>query len=58
MDSHAPTPSPARDVPPAFLAALSARFGAQCSMAAAVCAQHGRDEGSLQAPPSAAVVFA
>ena len=58
MDSHAPTPSPARDVPPAFLAALSARFGAQCSMAAAVCAQHGRDEGSLQAPPPAAVVFA
>ena len=58
MDSHAPTPSPARDVPPAFLATLSARFGAQCSMAAAVCAQHGRDEGSLQAPPPAAVVFA
>lgn len=27
-------------------------------MAAAVCAQHGRDEGSLQAPPPAAVVFA
>ena len=58
MDSHAPTPSPARDVPPACLAALSARFGAQCSTAAAVCAQHGRDEGSIQAPPPAAVVFA
>ena len=47
-----------RPVPDAFLAALSARFGAQYSAAQAVREQHGRDEGSLQAPPPSAVVFA
>jgi D-lactate dehydrogenase (cytochrome) len=47
-----------RPVPQALLDALAARFGAQCSTAQAVREQHGRDEGSLQAPPPAAVVFA
>ncbi|KQM79513.1 FAD-binding oxidoreductase [Xylophilus sp. Leaf220] len=47
-----------RDVPPAMLDALSTRFGAQCSFAAAVREQHGRDESSFIAPPPAAVVFA
>ena len=48
-----------RAVPEALLQALQARFGAaQCSTALAVREQHGRDEGSLQAPPPAAVVFA
>ncbi len=49
---------PSRDVPPALLQALAARFGAQYSAAAAVREQHGRDEGSISAPPPAAVVFA
>jgi len=47
-----------RPVPQAFLDALTARFGAQCSTAQAVREQHGRDEGSLRAPPPSAVVFA
>ncbi len=47
-----------RPVPPAFLDALQARFGGQCSQAQAVREQHGRDEGSMQAPPPSAVVFA
>ena len=47
-----------RPVPQALLDALAKRFGAQCSTAQAVCEQHGRDEGSLQAPPPSAVVFA
>ncbi|KAB2897408.1 MAG: FAD-binding protein [Burkholderiaceae bacterium] len=47
-----------RPVPQALLDALAARFGAQCSTALAVREQHGRDEGSIQAPPPAAVVFA
>ncbi|MDD2711559.1 MAG: FAD-binding protein, partial [Simplicispira sp.] len=47
-----------RAVPPVFLQALQARFGQQCSQAAAAREQHGRDEGSLQAPPPSAVVFA
>ena len=47
-----------RDVPQALIDALQARFGAQCSTAQAVREQHGRDEGSLQAPPPSAVVFA
>ena len=47
-----------RPVPQALLDALAARFGAQCSTAQAVREQHGRDEGSLQAPPPSAVVFA
>ncbi|MGE4330723.1 FAD-binding oxidoreductase [Diaphorobacter sp.] len=47
-----------RNVPPALQAALQSRFGAQCSTAAAVREQHGRDEGSISAPPPDAVVFA
>ncbi|MBW7833612.1 MAG: FAD-binding protein [Simplicispira suum] len=47
-----------RPVPQALLDALATRFGAQCSTAQAVREQHGRDEGSLQAPPPSAVVFA
>ncbi|GKT26368.1 FAD-linked oxidase C-terminal domain-containing protein [Acidovorax sp. SUPP3334] len=47
-----------RAVPEALLDALAARFGAQCSTAQAVREQHGRDEGSLKAPPPSAVVFA
>ncbi|AVS69086.1 2-hydroxy-acid oxidase [Paracidovorax avenae] len=47
-----------RPVPQAFMDALQARFGTQCSLAQAVREQHGRDEGSMQAPPPSAVVFA
>jgi D-lactate dehydrogenase (cytochrome) len=47
-----------RDVPAAFLQALKARFGDQCSTALVVREQHGRDESSFTAPPPAAVVFA
>ena len=47
-----------RSVPDAFLQKLAVRFGAQCSTAQAVREQHGRDEGSIAAPPPAAVVFA
>jgi D-lactate dehydrogenase (cytochrome) len=48
-----------RPVPEAFLAALQARFGAQCSTALAVREQHGRDESAFTTvPPPAAVVFA
>ena len=47
-----------RPVPDAFLQALAARFGGQCSTSLAVREQHGRDEGSIIAPPPAAVVFA
>ena len=47
-----------RNVPQALIDALQSRFGAQCSLAQAVREQHGRDEGSLQAPPPSAVVFA
>ncbi|MEJ8857118.1 FAD-linked oxidase C-terminal domain-containing protein [Variovorax robiniae] len=47
-----------RDVPEALIAALKARFGANCSTAMAVRTQHGRDESSFDAPPPAAVVFA
>ncbi len=47
-----------RPVPQALLDALSQRFGTQYSSALAVRAQHGRDEGSIEAPPPAAVVFA
>ncbi|UBB17204.1 FAD-binding oxidoreductase [Comamonas odontotermitis] len=47
-----------RSVPDAFLQKLAARFDAQCSTAQAVREQHGRDEGSIAAPPPAAVVFA
>ncbi|WP_053843738.1 FAD-binding oxidoreductase [Paracidovorax avenae] len=47
-----------RPVPQAFMDALQARFGTQCSLAQAVREQHGRDEGSMQAPPPSAVIFA
>lgn len=47
-----------RAISPDFLAALTARFGTQCSTAQAVREQHGRDEGAIQAPPPAAVVYA
>ncbi|MEG1063593.1 MAG: FAD-linked oxidase C-terminal domain-containing protein [Comamonas sp.] len=47
-----------RPIPEEFLQALQARFGGQCSTALAVREQHGRDEGSIAAPPPAAVVFA
>lgn len=47
-----------RPVPEAFVQALAARFGSQCSTALAVREQHGRDEGAIAAPPPAAVVFA
>ncbi|WP_019700279.1 FAD-binding oxidoreductase [Paracidovorax oryzae] len=47
-----------RPVPQAFMDALQVRFGPQCSLAQAVREQHGRDEGSMQAPPPSAVVFA
>ncbi|MDP3835433.1 MAG: FAD-binding protein, partial [Hydrogenophaga sp.] len=47
-----------RAVPAEFLAALQARFGAQCSTAMVVREQHGRDESVYEVPPPAAVVFA
>ncbi len=47
-----------RAVPEALLTALATRFGAQCSTAAAVREQHGRDESVFDVPPPAAVVFA
>ncbi|GAB2484973.1 FAD-linked oxidase C-terminal domain-containing protein [Comamonas humi] len=55
---HLYSESDQRAIPSAFLDALQQRFGAQCSVALAVREQHGRDEGSIQAPPPAAVVFA
>ena len=48
-----------RATPPELIAALQARFGAQCSLAQVVREQHGRDESVfLTVPPPAAVVFA
>lgn len=47
-----------REVPPALLEALQARFGTRCSTALAVRSQHGRDESIFEVPPPAAVVFA
>ena len=47
-----------RAVPAELIAALQARFGAQCSTAQAVRDQHGRDESAFSVPPPAAVVFA
>jgi D-lactate dehydrogenase (cytochrome) len=61
MHASAPpsqAPVTERPVPQVLLDALAQRFGAQCSTALAVREQHGRDEGSIQAPPPAAVVFA
>ena len=47
----------ARDVPPALIDALKARFAERCATALVVREQHGRDESSFEAPPPAAVVF-
>ena len=48
-----------RDIPAAFIDALKARFGTQCSTALVVREQHGRDESAYtHVPPPAAVVFA
>ena len=48
-----------RAVPEAFLTALKARFGHNCSTALVVREQHGRDESAFTTvPPPAAVVFA
>jgi D-lactate dehydrogenase (cytochrome) len=48
-----------RDIPAAFIDALKARFGNQCSTALVVREQHGRDESAYtHVPPPAAVVFA
>ncbi len=55
---HSQATATERPVPQALLDALAQRFGTQCSTALAVREQHGRDEGSIQAPPPAAVVFA
>ena len=49
----------ARPVPQAFLEALKARFGDNCSTALVIREQHGRDESAFtHVPPPAAVVFA
>jgi D-lactate dehydrogenase (cytochrome) len=48
-----------REIPTAFLDALKARFGANCSTAQVIREQHGRDESAFTTvPPPAAVVFA
>jgi D-lactate dehydrogenase (cytochrome) len=48
-----------REVPPALIDALKARFGERCSTAQVVREQHGRDESAYTTvPPPAAVVFA
>ncbi|WP_066705339.1 FAD-binding oxidoreductase [Curvibacter delicatus] len=47
-----------REVPPALVEALKARFGERCSTALVVREQHGRDESVYSVPPPAAVVFA
>jgi D-lactate dehydrogenase (cytochrome) len=48
-----------REIPAAFLNALKARFGANCSTAQVIREQHGRDESAFTTvPPPAAVVFA
>ncbi len=48
-----------REVPAEMIAALQARFGANCSTALAVREHHGRDESPFtHVPPPAAVVFA
>ncbi len=46
-----------RPMPAAMLDALRQRFGERCSTAAAVRAQHGRDESPFDVPPPDAVVF-
>jgi D-lactate dehydrogenase (cytochrome) len=48
-----------REIPAAFLDALKARFGSNCSTAQVIREQHGRDESAFTTvPPPAAVVFA
>ena len=48
-----------RETPAELMAALHARFGANCSTALVVREQHGRDESAFtHVPPPAAVVFA
>jgi D-lactate dehydrogenase (cytochrome) len=48
-----------REIPAAFIEALKARFGANCSTAQVIREQHGRDESAFTTvPPPAAVVFA
>ena len=48
-----------REVPAEMIAALQARFGANCSTALVIREQHGRDESPFtHVPPPAAVVFA
>jgi len=46
-----------RPLPAAMLHALQARFGDRCSVATAVCEQHGRDESPYPTTPPDAVVF-
>jgi D-lactate dehydrogenase (cytochrome) len=57
---NAPTSATAlrKPLPPAFVAALMARFGERCSIAAAVRDHHGRDESPFPPMPPDAVVFA
>lgn len=43
---------------PQFISAMTQRFGARFSTAAAVCAQHGKDESSMPPAPPDAVLFA
>jgi D-lactate dehydrogenase (cytochrome) len=52
-----PTKPPSR-VDEAFLAALAARFGAQCHTGQAVRDQHGQSEAHFAPMPPEAVVFA
>jgi D-lactate dehydrogenase (cytochrome) len=48
-----------REVPVELIAALQARFGANCSTAQVIREQHGRDESAFtHVPPPAAVIFA
>ncbi|RMW99265.1 FAD-binding protein [Allofranklinella schreckenbergeri] len=58
MQTPSYTFTPTRSANEALLHALAERFGAQLSTAQAVREQHGRDEGSIAAPPPDAVVFA
>ncbi|GAB1385251.1 FAD-linked oxidase C-terminal domain-containing protein [Melaminivora sp.] len=58
MNAPLPPASIQRPAPPALLDALAQRFGEHFSTAQAVREQHGRDEGSISAPPPAGVVFA
>ena len=55
---HEPLPRQARrPLPAVMLQALQAQFGDRCSVAAAVCEQHGRDESPYPTTPPDAVVF-